>query len=140
MIAVFGDFNCKTSGHFIMHEPKVIVEVAPGDIIFMPSSAITHCNSSLKPHEQRMLVVQYTSGFLFRALWQDFKPLPKNETKEEKKVRLEIGIRRWKATWGLFPTVDEIRNGRDTGNVKRRDYEGFVKSGNSALIPGIFFC
>ena len=139
MVAVLGNFDCRTSGHFIMHEPKVVIEVAPGDVFFMPSSAITHSNSSLRDGEQRMSIVQYTSGFLFRALWQNFKSLPKDETKEDKEVREQYGKKRWKETWGLFPTTEEIRNGATTGNCVRRSYQESVKMGHSAIIPGIFY-
>jgi len=61
-IMVLGDFDHHKSGHLILHEPKLILELKPGDLVFIPSSGVTHSNSPITCGGIRMSIVQYTAG------------------------------------------------------------------------------
>ncbi len=111
MIGVFGNFNHETSGHFIMEEAKVIIELRAGDVVFMPSAAITHRNSQLRAGESRSSIVQYTSGGLFRWVWQGKKLLSKSEMKLKANNCRAEGVGRWKELYELFPTLEGVGGG-----------------------------
>ena len=135
MIVVLGDFDHTKSGHFIMHEPKVILEARPGDIIFMPSAAITHSNAGLRPGERRSSIVQYISARLFSWAWQGFKCLPKNESAESKQARASEGLERWKELCQLFPTVSELQEAKTSGALAVDAYQKYIRGGRSLLLP-----
>ena len=135
MIAVLGDFDHRTSGHFIMHEPKVILEARPGDVIFMPSAAITHSNAGLKSYERRSSIVQYTSARLFSWVWQGCQVLPANESAESKMRRAAEGVGRWVELSQLFPTIQEMDDAKMSGKLDGDSYRRFIGEGKSLLIP-----
>lgn len=66
IIAVFGKFNHKKHGLLILRELKVMLQVAPGDIVFIPSALLTHGNTELAPTDVRRSWTLFTSGGLFR--------------------------------------------------------------------------
>ncbi|KAF7971652.1 hypothetical protein HWV62_20610 [Athelia sp. TMB] len=70
-IGVLGAFNHRTRGHMILHEPKLIIELWRGDIMFIPSAAVTHENAPIAPNERRYSFTQYTAGGLFCHVWCD---------------------------------------------------------------------
>ncbi|KZV89330.1 hypothetical protein EXIGLDRAFT_569218, partial [Exidia glandulosa HHB12029] len=65
-VVVLGRFNPETSGHFIMVEPKIVMELRPGDVLLMMSALITHGTAPLLPGETRMSWTCYSAGGLFR--------------------------------------------------------------------------
>lgn len=135
MIGALGHFNHETSGHFIMEEAKVIVELRHGDIVFMPSAGITHKNSRLRDGESRASIVQYTSGCLFRWLWQGRKMLPVSERILKSKFRAAEGVGRWRELYDLFPTVEEWEAAKRSGLMSLGDVEQIIRSGRSLLFP-----
>lgn len=66
ILAVFGKFNHKMQGLLILRELKVMLQVAPGDIVFLPSALLTHGNTELAPTDIRRSWTLFTSGGLFR--------------------------------------------------------------------------
>jgi hypothetical protein len=104
-IAVFGLFNHRRGGHLLLHELKLIMELCPGDLVFLPSAAITHRNSPIRKSESRRSIVMYRAGALFRWIWQKHQTEDKASCSSEKVV---LGERRWKHGWGLFPTVADL--------------------------------
>ncbi|EJD37040.1 hypothetical protein AURDEDRAFT_25272, partial [Auricularia subglabra TFB-10046 SS5] len=65
-VLVLGDFNHRTSGHFIMVEPKIVMELRPGDLLLMMSAVLTHGNAPLRAGETRMSWTFFSAGGLFR--------------------------------------------------------------------------
>ncbi|EJD36430.1 hypothetical protein AURDEDRAFT_31201, partial [Auricularia subglabra TFB-10046 SS5] len=61
-----GRFDHTRSGHFIMVEPKVILELKNGDVLLFLSSLITHGNAPLRAAERRMSWTCWTAGGLVR--------------------------------------------------------------------------
>ena len=68
-IGVLGPFNHRTGGHIILHEPKLIIEFRRGDVMFIPSAAVTHENVPITDGEMRYSFTMYTAGGLFRYTW-----------------------------------------------------------------------
>ncbi|EJD39887.1 hypothetical protein AURDEDRAFT_44055, partial [Auricularia subglabra TFB-10046 SS5] len=66
VIAVFGTFDHKKSGMLILRELKVLLPLAPGDIVFIPSALITHGNTDLAADDVRGSWTLFTAGGLFR--------------------------------------------------------------------------
>lgn len=135
MIGVFGNFNHQTSGHFIMEEAKVIVELRDGDVVFMPSATITRRNSQLQAGESRSSIVQYTSGCLFRWIWQGKRKLPQSEMNWKAKFRQAEGSRRWKELYDLFPTLEELEVAKRTGLMDLGNIKQKVEQNQSLLFP-----
>ncbi|KDQ06459.1 hypothetical protein BOTBODRAFT_181571 [Botryobasidium botryosum FD-172 SS1] len=50
----------------------VVIELAPGDVIFFPSALITHQNLPILPHEFRYSITGYTASNLFQLRDQGF--------------------------------------------------------------------
>ncbi|KAH8101604.1 hypothetical protein BXZ70DRAFT_871029, partial [Cristinia sonorae] len=71
-IIPLGHFNGETSAQLVLVEPKVIVELRPGDVFFFPSACIRHYSASLAKPEQetRQCMIMYTAGGLFRWVRQ----------------------------------------------------------------------
>ncbi|KDQ09810.1 hypothetical protein BOTBODRAFT_80704, partial [Botryobasidium botryosum FD-172 SS1] len=51
LVIALGVYDHTKGGHIVLHEPKVIVEFAPGDFIFFPSAGITHSNTRIQAGE-----------------------------------------------------------------------------------------
>lgn len=64
-----GSYDHTRSGLLVLKELKVIMEIAPGDIVLIPSALITHSNTSLAAGEIRRSITLYTAGALYR--WVD---------------------------------------------------------------------
>ncbi|EJD40805.1 hypothetical protein AURDEDRAFT_69735, partial [Auricularia subglabra TFB-10046 SS5] len=67
-VIVTGKFDHTRSGHFVLVEPKVVLELRSGDIIILLSSLLTHGNAPLKKGEIRMSWTCWMAGGLVRWL------------------------------------------------------------------------
>ena len=135
-IVVLGKFNYRISGHLILREPKLILEVKPGDIVVIPSAAITHCNSPLQPGEERMSIVQYTAGAIFRYNAQG-GVTQKDMDPEELAELKRTGPQRFKQTWELFPSFQDFQKAKEDGIMPSRNMKEEIESGKSFLLkPG----
>jgi len=135
VLGVFGQFDHKTSGHFIMKEPKVVIELRRGDVVFMPSAGITHRNAGMKKGETRSSIIQYTAGGLFQWIWQGFRQLSKSDINVRKGFREREGRSRWKEMWGLFPSLEELEEAKRSGRLPLGDYPTQIQVGDSFLFP-----
>jgi len=109
-IGALGPFDHRTGGHLILHEPKVIMEFRRGDVIWVPSAAVTHENVPIKPHETRYSFTMYTAGGLFRYAWCG--GMTAKDMKQKDKVTyqryLSEGDSRRKQGWDLYSTMDSL--------------------------------
>lgn len=116
LVFVLGNFDHTRGGHLILWELKLLIELAPGDMVFLPSGCITHGNIPLAgADEKRYSVTWYSSGYLFRwiragfvnsKLWKakdgkDFKEWYKKANAKE----------RWSRGWNLFQSLTDLWNG-----------------------------
>lgn len=116
-ICPVGSFDHRRTGHFILYEPKLIVELMPGDVFFLPSAAITHKNgvAPLLHSEIRRSVVFYSAGGLDRYIRCGHQVLKSLEPKLRRKiVRTEASDRRQRGL-KLFLTKDQLEHWLETG-------------------------
>ena len=66
LIIVLGRFDHRSSGQFLMHEARTIVELRPGDFFFTLSSGLGHRNARLVPGHSRSSIVMYSPASLFK--------------------------------------------------------------------------
>jgi hypothetical protein len=113
LVCALGNFNHEKGGHLVLHEPRLIVELAPGSAILFPSSLITHENIPIadvgeeETDETRLSLTAYTSGALSRWAEQGYR-LASRRTEEAESQRLNGGEDKWENSWDLFPTTDEL--------------------------------
>ncbi|KDQ07624.1 hypothetical protein BOTBODRAFT_180494 [Botryobasidium botryosum FD-172 SS1] len=130
MLIILGMFDHTQGGQLVLHELKVVIELAPGDVIFFPSALITHQNLPILPHEFHYSITGYTAGNLFQLRDQRFhskaqvRRLIKQEVEairkgkgnqhylEELKLIVDSpkdGMKRWGGGWKLFSTIEQLR-------------------------------
>lgn len=140
LIGALGRFNHRTSAHFVMTEPKVIMEFMSGDLIALPSGSVTHSNTPILMHspynEWRCSIVQFTAGGLFRWLWQGKQTMPKGSIrKAQKLLNDEEGRARWQECVEMFPTLAGLLIATQTGFMPAQNIRKKISQGKSKLIP-----
>lgn len=103
-IVVLGNFDFELGGHLVLHELKLIVEMRPGDIIFIPSAVVTHENIPIGRGEWRKSLVYYSPGGIFRwaaAGYRSHEEWKKKDMAGWKRHHDE-GEKRWQEGWNLF--------------------------------------
>jgi hypothetical protein len=112
-ITSLGDFDPTLGGHLILWELKLVITFPPGSTILIPSACITHCNTTVRPHETRYSFTQYTSGGLFRWVDRGFQQKADYEaslTEEEVSQEPEKAAQRLNEGLSLFSTMEELRD------------------------------
>lgn len=132
-IGAFGNFDHRTSAHLILKEPKLIIEFKHGDVVIIPSAAVTHCNSPLQEGDDRVSVVQYTAAGCFRHSYQGNRVQSEMAITEIGTIKGE-GSDRFVESWNLFHSVEDYRKAQNTGFVVSRDVFNEVDSGLSLLV------
>lgn len=110
LICPLGDFNPQNGGHLILHNLKMILEAAPGSMIFIPSALISHENVKIGRGERRHAITAYTPAAIFqhidRMTSQSSKsPLPTPISHKELKRR---GDHVWTTGVSLLPHISEF--------------------------------
>lgn len=114
LVLVLGSFDHHYEGHIVLHEARLILEMKPGDALFLPSVIITHETIPIQPGETRYSIVFYSAGGLFR--WQDCGSRTNTEFVATDPDGFEDHFskaksqERWKAGRSAFPTLDDLRN------------------------------
>ncbi|KAF9015795.1 hypothetical protein BDZ89DRAFT_962460, partial [Hymenopellis radicata] len=65
-ITALGNYNPDKGGHLIVWDLGLIIRFPPGSTIMMPSALLTHSNVEIQQDEERMSVVHFSAGGLFR--------------------------------------------------------------------------
>jgi hypothetical protein len=104
LVSPFGTFNHKSGGHLILHDLKLVFEVAPGSICLIPSAIITHSNIGISLGETRRAITAYTPGAYFQYYEEDFGRVPERSDTETE----QLGQKRWSAGKARFPHVDDL--------------------------------
>lgn len=128
-VLALGNFDHRQSGHLILHELKVVLELKAGDLVFFPSAGITHSNSGLRAGETRYSIVQYTAGQNFNY------QIPK--TRMNSKKRALVGSARWSESLQYLGTVQDIVEAAEHAGrrLKARGVKELVNRGQSNLLP-----
>lgn len=119
--AVLGDFDSKTSGHLVLHDLKLIIELKHGDVIFIPSAAILHSNLPVKPKTTRCSIIQYTSAQSFSHFW------PPNSK--------HLGEQRWRESRQMLGKASAIRETKGRLSLRTMDVPALIATGELALLP-----
>lgn len=110
---VYSAFDGSAGGQLVLHEPKLVIRLRPGDFFFFPSAVITHANLPIAPGETRRSLVFYMSGGLLRYVNQGLQTKGAWEsTPSGLKASLEHGRQaeeRWRAGWRLFSKMGDLR-------------------------------
>lgn len=111
VVLVLGRFNGKLGGHIVLHEPKLVIEVWPGAIVFLPSASITHSNIPLASEEDyRFSVVLYSAAEIFRWLKNGGRSLQDIWEREGEGAakRAADGVRAWEEGVGRFRSLEGL--------------------------------
>ncbi|EJD34229.1 hypothetical protein AURDEDRAFT_76377, partial [Auricularia subglabra TFB-10046 SS5] len=106
-VLVLGQFDYRTSAHFIMVEPQIVMELRPGDVLLMMSSVITHGTAALLEGETRMSWTCFTAGALFRWVAAGHK-LVGDLSEDEHAAYLERSAQIFGEAWRANLTLDEL--------------------------------
>lgn len=87
IIGATGNYDHTRSALLVLKELKVIMEIAPGDIVFIPSALLTHGNTAVMEGETRRSLTFYTAGALFR--WVDADGRMLNQLSEVERSEFE---------------------------------------------------
>ncbi|TCD62358.1 hypothetical protein EIP91_006987 [Steccherinum ochraceum] len=111
-ILALGDFNPRTSAHIVLTEPRLIIELGPGDVFYFPSATIHHHSIPMRTAEEtRKSMIWYSAGSLFRWVMQGHKRAKRASemTAEEKREAKENGIKRWMQGWKLYSKISDLK-------------------------------
>ena len=133
-IFVFGDFTPTLSGHVVLHDAKIILEVIMGNWYVILLSNIKHSNICFIKADkncQRQSIVHYTAGPLFQWLW-DGRRLHKEV--KDKEIDAYKGSLRFEELYNLLPTLKDLQDAEKTGVISDHDIESIVQSGKSYIM------
>lgn len=69
----FGLYDWTKGGQLILHGPRLILELRPGDVALFPSACIEHENIPIAEHETQYSLISYSAGALFLHRDQGFQ-------------------------------------------------------------------
>lgn len=111
VILVLGDFDPEKGGHVVLHEPKLILEVYPGDLVYIPSACVAHETIPIAEGETRYSVTWYTPSGLFQWVAGGGMTLTAWRSKNRKKEgppEGKDGKTLWKEGWAMLSTVEDL--------------------------------
>ncbi|EEB92119.1 hypothetical protein MPER_09421 [Moniliophthora perniciosa FA553] len=68
-VTAVGNFNPDAGGDLVLWNVGIRIRFPPGCSILFPSAIITHSNVPVQPGEKRYSIVEYSSGGLFRWVY-----------------------------------------------------------------------
>lgn len=112
-IFAFGKFDPTKSAQLVLDEPRLIIELGPGDLLFFPSAAIHHWNLPMAPDERRKSLIMYSAGGLFRWVKQGHQTQRSagtaKKTAAQQREAARQGAARWEAGWKMFSNISEFK-------------------------------
>ena len=99
----FGSFDSSRGRHLCLHEARVVLEMAPGQVALIPSAVIKHSNLAVLEGDKRYSITTYTAGNLFA--WMENQGPLEGLSPDAREVYLSKGEERWRKGWGRFPQV-----------------------------------
>lgn len=121
-LTALGNYNPKTSAHFILFPFRIVTEFPPGSTIIIPSACLNHGNTPVQDGETRMSIAQYAAGGLFRYVEYGFataKSLLSTAAGKAKKARIDMKAgERWKMGLDLFSKYSQLAT--DVAEVYRQ--------------------
>ncbi|KAJ3554897.1 hypothetical protein NP233_g12329 [Leucocoprinus birnbaumii] len=71
-IVALGRYRPDRSGHFVIHNLRLVIEFPPGACILIPSAFLWHSNVPIHPDDSRAFLTFYSPNGLFRFIDNDF--------------------------------------------------------------------
>ncbi|KAH8094958.1 hypothetical protein BXZ70DRAFT_865144, partial [Cristinia sonorae] len=105
-ILPFGLYNPRTSAQLVLTEPRLIIEIGPGDLFFFPSATIHHESIPMAAGEKRKSMIWYSAGSLFRWIKQGYQTAGTKNAAEQREAK-KAGAVRWEQAWKLFCNIKE---------------------------------
>ena len=106
-----GSYDPTKSGHLVLFDLSLMVQLPPGSSILIPSGTICHANVAIQPHETRQSFTQYCPGGLLRWVAYGFKAV--NTSSESIRQQLEkMHKKRCTHAIGLFSKLQELHKDR----------------------------
>lgn len=81
IIGIFGKFDCSVHGLLRFPELKILMELAHGDVVFIPSALLTHGNTEVCGDAIRRSLTFYTAGAISRFVDSGFMTEKKMQEK-----------------------------------------------------------
>lgn len=103
----FGVFDYTKGGQVILHEPQLIIELRPGDVLIFPSACISHENIPIAENEERYSLIAYSAGALFLHRDQGFQSFESlRELDPDAATQHAAGGKlRWERGCAMYPTL-----------------------------------
>lgn len=117
MVSAFGDFEWQNGGEIFLLEPRVVIQLRPGDLLMFPSASITHGNFALPEgaDQYRYSFTCYTAAALFQWVGNGMA-LVKTAIKQGKRPAKAD----WEGGWGLYPLWSELEEGFSRQGKRQR--------------------
>ncbi|KAL0061226.1 hypothetical protein AAF712_011985 [Marasmius tenuissimus] len=110
-ITAVGQFDSTKGGHLVLPDLKVIIEFPSGCTFLLPSAVLRHGNTSIRKHETRYSITQYTAGGLFR--WLEYGQRTEDQFRRQDPVGFRAAMAerngRWPQMMEKFVTIDDVR-------------------------------
>lgn len=109
-ITALGDFDPDMGGHLVLWESSLVVRFPPGSTILIPSSIITHSNTSINAGGVRHSLVLYSAAGLFQWVYNRFRTdaqADNDSTQGEKQKRKADQKGRWEQGLNIWSTLEE---------------------------------
>ncbi|EJD42796.1 hypothetical protein AURDEDRAFT_67131, partial [Auricularia subglabra TFB-10046 SS5] len=108
-LLVIGEFDHEVSGHFVIEEAKVALELRSGDVIILLSSLLTHGNAPLRPGEVRLSWTCWMAGGLVRWLAAGCALVSSLRTRTEQAQYAERAKEFARRGWRSLMTLSQLR-------------------------------
>ena len=106
-IMPFGNFDHTRGGHLYLEQPKVFVELCPGDTIFIPSAMVAYGNTPIPDGETRYCFTMYSAESIFQ--WIALNGQAKKHVDQTTKDWVNHGGEtRWRQGWGLYRNLSQL--------------------------------
>jgi hypothetical protein len=104
VVIALGLYNHCDSSHLVLHEPKVLFELASGNRVIFSSSCVTHENIPIGKDKQRRSITFYSAGCLFSYKDMGFKNMMWWQLQDPTKAKefAAFSAKRWQAGWQRF--------------------------------------
>lgn len=110
-ITALGRFNPDLGGHLVLWDLGLVIRFPPGSTILIPSALLRHSNTRIQDGETRYSFTQYSSGHLFRFIYNGFRSdlaFDREASDAEKRKRFLDQETRWEAGLGMFSKLDDL--------------------------------
>lgn len=118
LIGALGEFDADKGGHLVLWDYNLVIRFPAGCSVLIPSAVVTHSNTPIQAGEDRLSLIQYSAGGLFRWVANGFKSdlaWHAKATDADLKQREEERKARWATALKQFSLWKDIKVGNFSG-------------------------